>query len=119
MHVLPEAGKPAVTHFNTLQSTHDAAFLHFKLETGRTHQIRVHMKFIEHPILGDSVYGGESPLAARQMLHAFRLTFTHPVLKKELSFTAPPPPDFRRCMKALGFDEPDWAVVEWKDRDVD
>jgi 23S rRNA pseudouridine1911/1915/1917 synthase len=114
MHVRPEDGKPAVTHFNTLQSTEHAAFLHFKLETGRTHQIRVHMKFIQHPILGDAVYGGGSPLAARQMLHAFRLTFKHPVEKKEMSFVAPPPPDFRKCMKALGFTEPVWDETRWK-----
>jgi 23S rRNA pseudouridine1911/1915/1917 synthase len=114
MHVLPEAGKLAVTHFTALQTTHEASFLHFKLETGRTHQIRVHMKFIHHPMLGDAVYGGDSPLADRQMLHAFRLTFMHPVEKKEMSFTAPPPPDFLCCLEALGFKEPEWDDIRWK-----
>jgi len=113
MDVRAESGKAAVTHFRVLQTTPEASFLHFKLETGRTHQIRVHMRFIEHPIVGDALYGGASPHAARQMLHAFRLTFTHPISKKEMSFAAPPPKDFRDCLKALFFKEPKWDSVRW------
>lgn len=113
MDVRPELGKEAVTHFRVLQYLREASLLHFKLETGRTHQIRVHMKFIEHPILGDALYGGESPLANRQMLHAFRLSFTHPVEKKPVSFTAPPPEDFQGCLKALGFQVEKWTDLKW------
>jgi 23S rRNA pseudouridine1911/1915/1917 synthase len=115
MDVRAESGKPAVTHFKVLEALLGASLVHFKLETGRTHQIRVHAAFIEHPILGDAAYGGESPLASRQMLHAFRLSFTHPVLKKEVTFAVPPPGDFLACMKVLDFKEPDWKKLVWEE----
>ena len=59
------------------------------LETGRTHQIRVHSAYIGHPILGDTLYGTESPLISRQALHSYKLTFIHPITKKKLCITAP------------------------------
>jgi 23S rRNA pseudouridine1911/1915/1917 synthase len=102
MAVRPEGGKPAVTHFQVLDGNETASLLHLKLETGRTHQIRVHMAFIHHPILGDGVYGGESDLAGRQMLHAFRLTLLHPKTGLTKTFTAPLPDDFLACLKKTG-----------------
>ncbi len=108
MDVRAEAGKPAVTHFHVVQAGQEASLVHFKLETGRTHQIRVHAAFIGHPMLGDAAYGGETKIVDRQMLHAFRLSFTHPALKKDMTFTARPPADFRTTLAALGLDEPDW-----------
>jgi 23S rRNA pseudouridine1911/1915/1917 synthase len=114
MDVRAEAGKPAVTHFHALQEGKDASLVHFKLETGRTHQIRVHAAFIGHPMLGDAAYGGDTSLAERQMLHAFRLSFTHPGIKKEVTFTAPPPVDFLTCLAALGLGEPFWGGLVWE-----
>ncbi len=116
MAVRNEEGKEAVTHFKVLESGEKASLAHFKLETGRTHQIRVHSEFIAHPILGDHTYHGESPLAARQMLHAFRLTITHPTLRVKKTFTAAPPRDFEDCLKSLDIRVPDWKKLVWKDQ---
>jgi len=118
MGVLPEGGKPAITHFETLQASPAASLLMFKLETGRTHQIRVHMNFIKHPILGDGVYGGESEKASRQMLHAFRLSFKHPRTKEKMDFFTPPPEDFAECAKALGLLIPRWKDLDWEKKEI-
>lgn len=64
------------------------------LETGRTHQIRVHFAAIGHPLLGDTLYGSSSPLIARQALHAYQVTFFHPITKKKVCYIAPIPDDF-------------------------
>ncbi|MGH7738841.1 MAG: RluA family pseudouridine synthase [bacterium] len=114
MAVRPDDGKVAVTHFASLRAVDAASFLIFKLETGRTHQIRVHLQFIKHPIWADPVYGTPSPLADRQMLHAFRLKFKHPRTKEPLSFLAPPPLDFVQCAEQLGFSIPAWEKVDWE-----
>ena len=114
MGIRPDDGKAAVTHFESLQTLDKASLMIFKLETGRTHQIRVHLQFIKHAILGDSVYGNPSPFASRQMLHAFRLTFKHPRSKAPLSFMAPPPEDFVLAARQLGFSTPKWKEVDWK-----
>ena len=72
------------------------------LETGRTHQIRVHMSHIGHPVLGDHLYGGENVhLIERQALHAARLSFTHPITKEPLSFEAPLPDDMKQALEKL------------------
>ena len=75
-----------------------------RIETGRTHQIRVHMKYLNHPILGDSVYGNSSEGVKRQMLHAYKLKFIHPITKKEMVVTADIPEDFKRAAKFAGVD---------------
>jgi 23S rRNA pseudouridine1911/1915/1917 synthase len=71
--------------------------------TGRTHQIRVQLASLKHPLVGDTAYGGER--GERPLLHALSLSFTHPKTKKRLSFSAPLPPDFRKILKKLGFDD--------------
>lgn len=71
------------------------SFVKFVLETGRTHQIRVHSKYIKHPILGDSLYGNKSTLISRQALHAYKITFIHPILKKEITIEANLPEDMK------------------------
>ena len=72
------------------------------LETGRTHQIRVHMSHIGHPVLGDWLYGGDNILLMeRQALHAARLSFTHPITKEKLMLTAPLPDDMKRALELL------------------
>ena len=81
------------------------SLVQFVLETGRTHQIRVHMKYKNTPILGDDIYGNEQinskQKTKRQLLHAFRLNFEHPISKKPLFFEAPIPTDFLPYMKNL------------------
>jgi len=104
-------GKRAVTHWKRLKPLGEAALVECRLETGRTHQVRVHMASIGHPLLGDPVYGRSGKTHGkllkelqfhRQALHAAELGFTHPATKLRLSFTSPMPPDMQELMAALG-----------------
>lgn len=89
--VSPE-GKPSVTHYRTLQTAGGRGLLNIRLETGRTHQIRVHLQSIGCPVAGDFLYGRETPeLPGRMALHAFRLSCPHPVTGERLSFWEPMP----------------------------
>ncbi len=105
MTVLPVVGKDAVTEYRTLGTGSGCSLVQIRLHTGRTHQIRVHFSHFGHPVLGDVLYGGcpepKAFHAERQMLHAWRLQFTHPTSKKPLSFQAPLPADFREALEAL------------------
>ncbi len=101
-------GKPAVTHFHVLQHFQHATLLRCRLETGRTHQIRVHLQSLGHPLVGDPVYGrnrrsADAVLAdfPRQALHAERLELQHPTSGKAVSWKLPPPPDLRDLIAAL------------------
>lgn len=85
--------KVARTHYRVLERFSDSTLLELKPHTGRTHQIRIHMAHMGHPILGDAKYGARAGLA-RQMLHAARLEFYHPTAKKNMEFSSPLPPDF-------------------------
>lgn len=91
-------GEHAVTHYKVLACIHDYALLSLKLETGRTHQIRVHMSYINHPLLGDSLYGGCMTNIKRQALHSRRLSFVHPITKESLSFCAALPYDMQSLL---------------------
>ena len=104
-------GKRAVTHWRRLNLLRDAALMECRLETGRTHQVRVHMASIGHPLLGDPVYGRSGKTHGkllkqlqfeRQALHAAELGFTHPVTKLKLSFSSAMPPDMQELFNALG-----------------
>jgi 23S rRNA pseudouridine1911/1915/1917 synthase len=104
-------GKRAVTHWRRLTLLGDAALVECRLETGRTHQVRVHMASIGHPLLGDPVYGRSGKRHGkvlkelgfqRQALHAAELGFTHPVSKHRLSFSSAMPPDMQELFNALG-----------------
>ncbi|MGN1014907.1 MAG: RluA family pseudouridine synthase [Butyricicoccus sp.] len=86
-------GAPAVTHFRRLAYANGYSLASVRLETGRTHQIRVHMKHIGHPLPGDFLYCPEDTVIARQALHSYRLTFPHPLTGSILSFTADLPAD--------------------------
>ncbi len=99
----PGRGKRAVTHYRVLESFGTAAYLELKLETGRTHQIRAHMAFLKHPLLGDPVYGPKNgfPGARGQMLHAGILGFRHPTTGEYLEFKAALPEDFQRVLNKL------------------
>lgn len=81
-----EDGKSARTHFQVLKQTSDYCHLKLSLDTGRTHQIRVHMSYIGHPLLGDDLYGGRTDIFDRQALHCSSITFHHPILNKDLTF---------------------------------
>jgi 23S rRNA pseudouridine1911/1915/1917 synthase len=99
-------GRPSVTHYETVEAFRAASLLHVRLETGRTHQIRVHMAAVRHPCVGDLTYGADPTLAARlglarQWLHAFRLGFAHPVDGRWVEFESPPPADLQRALDTL------------------
>ena len=98
-------GKPAVTHYEVIEPLERATLLRCRLESGRTHQIRVHLHSIRHPIVGDPVYGasrgGRLPPFHRQALHAERLELTHPVTGEGMSWRAPVPPDMTQLIATL------------------
>lgn len=104
MAVVPN-GRRAVTHFQVLYRFSAVTVLGLELETGRTHQIRVHMAHIHHPVVGDQVYSnGKNTLGmAGQALHGWRLQLTHPSSGKHMSFTAPLPEDMQQALKRLGY----------------
>ena len=110
-----ESGRPAVTHYRVLERFRAHTYLSVQLETGRTHQIRLHLSHLKYPIVGDPVYGGRfaQPRGAapvlvdtlrafkRQALHAASLGFEHPRTGKKLQFSSPVPEDFRELLQAL------------------
>ncbi|MGL4254416.1 MAG: RluA family pseudouridine synthase [Fusobacteriaceae bacterium] len=104
MAVVDENGKEAISNYVVLDEVRDFSLVKVRIETGRTHQIRVHMKSLNHPIVGDSVYGNGGEIASRQMLHSYTLKFRHPVKNHEMVITAPLPEDFRNVAKRLGLD---------------
>lgn len=103
MAVVPKGGKPAVTHYKVLEQWRNSAYLEFRLETGRTHQIRVHMAGIGHPLLGDTVYGStKNPYHLQgQALHAMTIGFLHPKTGAYLEVTAPLPDYFTELAAKL------------------
>lgn len=103
--VVPD-GKDSVTHYETIEAFPAASLLEIHLETGRTHQIRVHMAAHRHPCVGDPLYGSDPTLAARlgltrQWLHAHRLAFTHPTTGERVSFTSDYPDDLQHALDVL------------------
>jgi 23S rRNA pseudouridine1911/1915/1917 synthase len=99
-------GKEAVTHYEVVEAFRGASLLEVGLEPGRTHQIRVHLAAVGHPLVGDQLYGANPVTAAalgmtRQALHATRLAFDHPLTAAPLTFTSPPPPDLAAALSTL------------------
>ena len=95
-------GKPAVTHYRVRKAFPHHTLLECELESGRTHQIRVHLASIGHPVEGDPVYAGRGPqLLPRQALHAWKLGFEHPGTARPVRFESPLPDDFARLLKTL------------------
>jgi 23S rRNA pseudouridine1911/1915/1917 synthase len=99
-------GRPSVTHYDTLEAFRGASLVSVKLETGRTHQIRVHMSALRHPCIGDLLYGADPSLAARlgltrQWLHAVQLSFEHPATGQQVTFTSSYAPDLQQALDRL------------------
>ncbi len=97
-----EEGQRAVTHYTPIfyNEANDTTAMHVKLETGRTHQIRVHMAHIHHPVVGDTLYGEtQSDYITRQALHSLRLEFMHPITRQMLQFSAPVPEDIQSLIR--------------------
>lgn len=131
MAVVKFGGKEAITHIQVLERHHAHSYIECSLETGRTHQIRVHMREARHALAGDPVYGNPrhpcSPAIkeaikqlARQALHAYRLSFIHPQTGKTVSFEAPIPQDMYHLLSVLrlesGMDSPLNHEPEWTDK---
>ena len=93
-----ENGERAVTHYRVAEEKNGHSLVSLILETGRTHQIRVHMKYIGHPLVGDYLYNPDMEYIDRQALHSHRLSFTHPVTGEKMEFTAPLPADMRKIL---------------------
>lgn len=89
-------GERAITHYHRIAYKNDLSLISLSLETGRTHQIRVHMKSIGHPLIGDFLYNPDDIHMERQALHSYCLNFIHPITKEEMSFSAPLPDDMKR-----------------------
>lgn len=119
-------GKPAVTHYRVAEHFREHTRIRLRLETGRTHQIRVHMSYLQHPLLGDTAYGGRAriPTGAseeltamirgfdRQALHAVMLCFEHPITGEELEFHAPVPDDMVAMTEALRKDTEEFGLPD-------
>ena len=102
-YAIVAGGKPAITHYEVLEIFPNAAELLFALETGRTHQIRVHMAAMGHAIVNDPLYGREDPRSGLpgQALHAWRLSFAHPRTEREMIFEVDPPPEYLHARELL------------------
>jgi 23S rRNA pseudouridine1911/1915/1917 synthase len=114
--IRPEMGKEAVTFYEVMEAFKGFSLLKLSPKTGRTHQIRVHLSYIKHPIIADDMYGGklvypwqlkneeavaEDPIISRCALHAYTLEFKHPITNEPMSFTAELPPDMKNCLEML------------------
>ena len=96
-----DVGREAITDYKVLEHFKNASLVMFSLKTGRTHQIRVHCKYLGHPIVGDKLYGKEVKGLNGQLLHAVRLSFIHPTTKEEMTFEAPLPEYFEKYLEKL------------------
>lgn len=100
--IKPSGGKDAVTHYRVLKRCRNATLLEVRPQTGRTHQIRVHMSHIGHPVLGDAFYGVTHPLILRQAVHAFALGLTHPRTKEKIYYETSLPEDMSQLLAHMG-----------------
>ena len=95
---IKDDGDSAITHYNVQKEFSNMSLVNIELQTGRTHQIRVHMAYIGYPIIGDSLYGTTSNLITRQALHAYEVSCVHPITKKVMNITANIPEDIEAIM---------------------
>ncbi len=95
----------AITHYQVTAKARNASLLSIQLETGRTHQIRVHFAFLGHPLIGDDLYGGKKELIQRQALHCDKLSFTHPFTGELIECKAELPSDMLLLKQTLNLNE--------------
>lgn len=93
-----EHGEDAVTHYKVVKEANGHSLVSLRLETGRTHQIRIHMKYLGYPLIGDYLYNPDMEYMTRQALHSHHMEFTHPITGEHMSFTAPLPEDMARVI---------------------
>ena len=93
-----EQGETAITHYRLVEERNGLSLISLRLETGRTHQIRIHMKYLGYPLIGDYLYNPDMEYIGRQALHSHRLSFTHPITGKPMEFTAPLPKDMEKVL---------------------
>lgn len=93
-----ENGESAVTHYEVVEEKNGHSLVLLHLETGRTHQIRIHMKYLGFPLIGDSLYNPDMEFISRQALHSTQLIFRHPITGQRMEFTAPLPEDMKRVL---------------------
>lgn len=99
---ISENGQEAVTHYEVLKTSNDLSLVHCTLQTGRTHQIRVHMSAIGHSLVGDTLYGSDfSDSITRQALHSYKISFIHPISHQIVSFTSELPDDIKSSIEAI------------------
>ncbi len=111
MAAVPD-GRPSRTTYRVIDTSGEVSWLELRPESGRTHQIRVHLKAIGHPVLGDPTYGRASRRIGRTALHAWRITFDHPLTGERVTFTAPLPDDMRIALAGLGLSgEPEGGML--------
>lgn len=94
-----EHGEHAVTHYNVVFEKNGHSLVSLCLETGRTHQIRIHMKYLGYPLIGDYLYNPDMEHITRQALHSHKLSFSHPITGKAMKFTAPLPEDMKAVLQ--------------------
>lgn len=97
--VVAKSGKKAITYVTPILTSCEASLVSIRLETGRTHQIRVHLSYVNHPLIGDTLYGRPSKLINRVALHSHKMEFIHPITNKKYSFTVPMPEDMLNLKK--------------------
>lgn len=95
-----ENGENAVTHYQVVKEANGYSLVSLCLETGRTHQIRIHMKYLGYPLIGDYLYNPDMEVITRQALHSYKVAFEHPITGKNMEFTAPLPEDMHRVISS-------------------
>ena len=98
-YVVYKNGKEAIIHYNVIKEYKNYSLVELILETGRTHQIRCHLSYINHPIIGDKLYGDKSNLASRCLLHSKSISFIHPITKEVIEIDSKIPEDFKELMR--------------------
>ena len=97
-----EGGKPSITHYEAVATDGEVTLVRLRLETGRTHQIRVHMAWLGHPLAGDTMYGTDTQVMPRHALHCATMTLEHPLTGQPLRFDSPLPDDMNHCLQSRG-----------------
>ncbi len=107
-----EGGKDSITHWKSLTTDGEVSLVRVVIETGRTHQIRVHMAWLGYPLAGDTMYGTDETVLPRHGLHCARMEFTHPVTQEEIALTCPLPTDMRALLEERGLWQDGWDTIE-------